>query len=214
MTTLITGANRGIGAALAARMRADGETVIATSRSGETGARLDVSDPASIRALAAEHAETALDLLVCNAGVYLDRGASLGDGYAPEDWAQTFAVNVTGVFLTVEAFLPHLERSAAPKIAIISSQMGSSARARGNSFIYRASKAAATNLGVNLATGLRPKGIAVGIYHPGWVRTEMGGASADISEAECVDGLMARFDALSPETSGAFVTWDGRVHPF
>jgi NAD(P)-dependent dehydrogenase (short-subunit alcohol dehydrogenase family) len=53
--------------------------------------------------------------------------------------------------------------------------MGSSERAPGGSYIYRASKAAATNLGRNLATDLAPRGIAVGIYHPGWVRTDMGG---------------------------------------
>ena len=111
---------------------------------------------------------------------------------------------MTGVFLTVQAFLPHLDLSAAPKIAIISSQMGSSARAKGGSYIYRASKAAATNLGRNLAMDLAPRGIAVGIYHPGWVRTDMGGAGADISLEESVAGLMDRFDALSVATTGAF----------
>jgi NAD(P)-dependent dehydrogenase (short-subunit alcohol dehydrogenase family) len=75
--------------------------------------------------------------------------------------------------------------------------MGSSDRAaNGGSYIYRASKAAATNLGRNLATDLAPRGIAVGIYHPGWVRTDMGGTGADISLEESVAGLMARFDAL------------------
>jgi aspartate kinase len=73
--------------------------------------------------------------------------------------------------------------------------MGSSERARGGSYIYRASKAAATNLGRNLATDLAPRGIAVGIYHPGWVRTDMGGSSADISLDESVvgpDGALRR----------------------
>jgi NAD(P)-dependent dehydrogenase (short-subunit alcohol dehydrogenase family) len=92
--------------------------------------------------------------------------------------------------------------------------MGSSDRANGGSYIYRASKAAATNLGRNLATDLAPRGIAVGIYHPGWVRTDMGGSAADISLDESVSGLMARFDDLSLETTGAFLTWDGRPHPF
>jgi len=61
---------------------------------------------------------------------------------------------------------------------------------------------------------LAPRGIAVGIYHPGWVRTDMGGAGADISLEESVAGLMDRFDALSVATTGAFLTWDGRPHPY
>ena len=120
---------------------------------------------------------------------------------------------MTGVFLTVQSLLPNLALSAAPKVAIISSQMGSSTQAKGTSIIYRVSKAAALNLGFNLSAALRPEGIAVGIYHPGWVRTDMGGAAADISVDEAVSGLAARFDALSLQSSGAFETWDGRAHP-
>lgn len=212
MTILITGANRGIGAGLAAGYSARGEQVIAAARSG-TDAPLDVTDPASITALAARLSDQTIDLLICNAGVYLDKGMSLDDGYGPEAWAETFAVNVTGVFLTVQAFLPHLTRSAAPKIAIISSQMGSSERAKGSSLIYRSSKAAATNLGLNLAATLAPRGIAVGVYHPGWVRMDMGGSGADISLDESVSGLMTQFDALTLDTTGQFLTWDGRPHP-
>jgi NAD(P)-dependent dehydrogenase (short-subunit alcohol dehydrogenase family) len=91
--------------------------------------------------------------------------------------------------------------------------MGSSARLGGNSLIYRASKAAATNLGLNLAQALAGDGIAVGVYHPGWVRTEMGGGTAEIGVEESVSGLMARFEALSLGTTGVFETWDGRAHP-
>jgi len=87
-------------------------------------------------------------------------------------------------------------------------------RAPGGSYIYRSSKAAALNLGRNLATDLEPEGIAVGIYHPGWVRTDMGGAEADIGVDESARGLTARFDALSLETTGCFETWDGRAHAF
>ena len=78
----------------------------------------------------------------------------------------------------------------------------------------QASKAAVLNLGRNLATDLRDEGIPVGIYHPGWVRTEMGGGSADISVEESAQGLAARFDALSIETTGCFECWDGRTHPY
>ncbi|MCU4653966.1 SDR family oxidoreductase [Roseibacterium sp. SDUM158016] len=213
MTILITGANRGIGAGLAEAYRARGQDVIAAARTGGDAA-VDVTDPASVAALAEGLADRTLDLLVCNAGIYQDKGERLEDGFGADLWARTFAVNVTGVFLTVQAFLPHLSRASAPKIAIVSSQMGSNMRANGGSYIYRASKAAATNLGRNLARDLAPRGIAVGIYHPGWVRTDMGGSEADITLSESVEGLVARFDALSAATTGEFLTWDGREHPF
>jgi NAD(P)-dependent dehydrogenase (short-subunit alcohol dehydrogenase family) len=214
MHVLITGANRGIGAGLATAYAARGDEVTATARDAAGPARLDVTDPMSLRVLADKMGDRAIDLLICNAGVFLDKGQSLEDGYAPELWAKTFAVNVTGVFLTVQALLPNLGHSSAPKIAIVASQLGSSTRNTGGSYIYRASKAAAVNLGRNLATDLEPRGIAVGIYHPGWVRTDMGGGAADIGTEEAVAGLVSRFDALELGTTGCFETWDGRPHAF
>lgn len=211
---LITGANRGIGARLAELYRAQGETVTATARDAEGYAPLDVTNPESIKTLAAGMSGETVDLLVCNAGIYEDKGESLEEGYPPELWAKTFATNVTGVFMTIQAFLPHLMRSGAPKIAVISSQMASDTHAPGGSYIYRSSKAAVLNLARNLATDLKPEGIAVGAYHPGWVRTDMGGQSAAISTAEAAEGLLGEFDALSLETTGCFRTWDGRDHPF
>ena len=92
--------------------------------------------------------------------------------------------------------------------------MASDARAPGGSYAYRASKAAALNLGRNLAVDLAPEGIALGIYHPGWVRTDMGGGEADIDVSEARDGLIARFDALTLDTTGCFEGWDGNPIPF
>lgn len=213
MKVLITGANRGIGRALYDGFSARGDEVTGTSRSDTSDGlvQADVTQPASLQALAA--GRTQLDLLVCNAGVYLDKGNSIGNGFRPDDWAASFATNVTGVYLSVEAMLPALEARGG-KIAIISSQMGSSERAAGNALIYRASKAAALNLGRNLAVALAPKGIAVGIYHPGWVRTDMGGSEAAISVDEAASGLITRFDALSVETTGCFEMWNGEAMPF
>ena len=212
MTTLITGANRGIGQALLQHYQATGAQVIGTSRKPTPGLRvLDVTDAAGQRALG--QSIDALDLLICNAGVDPDRGQRLDDGYAPELWAEGFDTNVVGVFLTIQALLPALRRVQG-KIAIISSQMASDTRAPGGSYIYRASKAAALNLGRNLATDLKPQGIAVGIYHPGWVQTEMGGSGADSTEAQSAQGLATRFAALSLATTGCFETWDGQPHPF
>jgi NAD(P)-dependent dehydrogenase (short-subunit alcohol dehydrogenase family) len=215
MHVLITGANRGIGQAIFSRYKAAGARVTGTARVAQADLHpLDVTDPGSVAQLAASLGDSALDLLICNAGVFPDRGETLDHGYPADMWAAGFATNVTGVFLTIQALLPHLRRSDAGKIAIISSQMGSDTRAPGGSYIYRASKAAALNLGRNLATDLKPAGISLGIYHPGWVRTDMGGAGADISVDQAADGLIARFTALGPANTGCFETWDGRAHPY
>ncbi|WP_322894732.1 MULTISPECIES: SDR family NAD(P)-dependent oxidoreductase [unclassified Yoonia] len=214
MHVLITGANRGIGLAMFDHYTAAGDRVTGTQRGEGPLPRLDVTDPVCVNALAASMSDTAIDLLICNAGIYADKGQSLDTGYPAQMWADGFATNVTGVFLTVQAFLPHLRRAQGAKIAIISSQMASHTRAPGGSYIYRASKAAALNLGRNLATDLKPEGICVGIYHPGWVQTDMGGASAEISVQDSATGLIARFAALSPANTGCFETWDGRAHPY
>lgn len=220
MTVLITGATRGIGRALAQNAAAQGQHVIATFRGAEPPQikgiewhGLDVTDPDGPSRLSDRLSEKPLALLVCNAGIYLEKGQQLERDYPAEDWATTFAVNVTGVFLTIQSFLPQV-RAGKGKIAIISSQMGSDNTASGGSYIYRASKAAALNLGRNLAVDLRAEGIPVGIYHPGWVQTDMGGHYAQITPQEAAEGLLQRFSALSIKTTGCFECWDGRPHPF
>ena len=209
MTILITGANRGIGRGLLGAYAARGEDVIGTARRPAPGlVTCDVTDPAALAALPRALGGRPLGLLICNAGVYPDKGHRIGAGYGPEIWAEAFATNVTGVFLTIEALLPAL-RAARGRIAILSSIMASDARAPGGSYAYRASKAAVLNLGRNLATDLRGDGIAVGIYHPGWVRTDMGGPGADIDTDAAVAGLVARFDALDLAATGCFLSYDG-----
>ncbi|MCH2093557.1 MAG: SDR family NAD(P)-dependent oxidoreductase [Rhodobacteraceae bacterium] len=211
---MITGANRGIGAALASAYASRGDHVIATARNATGLPDLDVTSPSSHRALASTLGGERIDTLICNAGVYLDKHQTLSDGYSEDMWAKSFAVNVTGVFLTVQSFLSNVQLSDRPRIAIISSQMGSDTRAPGGSYIYRASKAAALNLGRNLATDLKHLKIAVGIYHPGWVTTDMGGSNAEITPDAAAHGLIERIDALTVENTGCFETWDGRAHPY
>ncbi|KIC20491.1 SDR family NAD(P)-dependent oxidoreductase [Leisingera sp. ANG-Vp] len=213
MHAVVTGTSRGIGKALVQRLQEAGYEVTGTSRDHSSGVRLDVSDPGQQARFAAQIKDRPVDLLVCNAGVYIDKAMALED-YSAEVWAKTLAANVTGVFLTVQAMLPNLRLAENPKIAILSSQMASQARAPGGSYAYRASKAAALNIGRNLATDLQPEGIAVGIYHPGWVRTDMGGDEGDITVDESVAGLINEFEVLTVETTGCFHTWDGRIHPY
>ncbi|TMV52378.1 SDR family NAD(P)-dependent oxidoreductase, partial [Thioclava sp. BHET1] len=218
----ITGANRGIGRALLESYCEAGEPVIATHRSALPEAlaaqarwlSADIADPASVATLGPALGEAALDLLICNAGLYLDKGQTVESGYPADLWAEMFRVNVTGVFLTIQSLLPQLRRAGGAKIAIISSHMGSDTNAPGGSYIYRASKAAVLNLGRNLAVDLKAEGIAVGIYHPGWVQTDMGGSAAAVSPAVSAAGLRARFADLRLETTGCFETYEGTPIPF
>ncbi len=227
-TTLITGANRGIGLALARLAAERGDRVLAAAR--RPGAALaladlarrnhnvsvlniDVTDPEEMAAAAAIE-DTPIDLLICNAGQYLARGGLDDPEYTYDAWHTVMMTNVAGVFFTVRAFLPQIEQAAEPKIAVISSMMASNERAPGGSYIYRASKAAATNLARNLAVDLKQQGIAVGAYHPGWVRTDMGGPRATVDAEESAEGLMRRFDAHTLATNGVFEYYRGESIAF
>lgn len=219
MAVLVTGATRGLGRGLFDHYARTGAEVFGTYRTTPPAVSgrwipLDLHDPDSVKAMGAALDGVSLDLLVCNAGVYADKGMKLSDGFPPRVWADTFAVNVTGVFLTIQTLLPQLQAAASPRIAILSSRMGSSERAPGGSYVYRASKAAVTNLGRNLASDLEPLGIAVGIYHPGWVRTEMGGPDAELSPEDAVAGLTARFAELDLASTGCVRGHDGADIPF
>ena len=227
-TTLITGANRGIGLALTQLALQRGDRVLAAARRPGLAPALtdlarknknlsvlniDVTDPEEMAAAAALE-KSPIDLLICNAGQYLARGGLDDPEYTFDAWHSVMMTNVAGIFFTVRAFMPRLLKAPSAKIAIVSSMMASSERAPGGAYIYRASKAAATNLARNLAVDLKPKGIAVGVYHPGWVRTDMGGPKAAISVEDSATGLMQRFDKLSLATTGVFEDYRGEAIPF
>lgn len=211
MTIAITGTTRGIGAALAKKMRGAGENVLSLGR-GENCIHVDLENASSIEALETKLNNIPIDLLVCNAGIFIDRDQDLNYGYKSDLWIKTFSINVISVFLLIQKTLPNIIAGKG-KIAIIASQMGSQRKASGGDYIYRASKAAVINLGRNLAKDLSSRRIPVGIYHPGWVKTDMGGAKADISVEEAASGLMDRFSELTMKKTGCFETWDGKKHP-
>ncbi len=231
---MITGANRGIGLELTRQSVAMGDEVIACCRTPMEATELmalahetdlisilglDVRIERDMKPIAAGFSRR-LDLLVCNAGVLSGRGGLQDPEQKSRNVEDTLMTNVGGVFFTARYFLPHLlagseERGDAPgKLAIISSQMGSSTRSGSNAIIYRASKAAATNLARSLAIELADRNIAVGAYHPGWVQTEMGGQNAAITPADSAAGLLKRFAELSMKTSGIFEDYNGLAIPF
>ena len=117
MTIVITGASRGIGAGLAAHYKDLGEDVIGTGRSVAAQIQLDVTQPASHHAMAQALEDRPVDLLICNAGVYLDRGNDLETGFGADLWAQSFATNVTGCLLYTSPSPRDLSTSRMPSSA-------------------------------------------------------------------------------------------------
>ena len=190
---------------------------------------MDVANDSSVAAAASSISYTitgALDLVVANAGHLNARGGLQDPEHTQGNIAATLMTNVAGVFFTARHFLPHLRAAALngstsldgsaslARLAVISSQMGSSTRAGISAPIYRASKAAATNLARSLSLELAPDNIAVGAWHPGWVQTDMGGSEAAITPQTSAAGLLSRFDSLSMQTSGVFEDYAGTPHPF
>jgi NAD(P)-dependent dehydrogenase (short-subunit alcohol dehydrogenase family) len=190
---------------------------------------MDVANDSSVAAAASSISNTitgALDLVVANAGHLNARGGLQDPEHTQGNIAATLMTNVAGVFFTARHFLPHLRAAALKgsasldgstslaRLAVISSQMGSSTRAGISAPIYRASKAAATNLARSLSLELAPDNIAVGAWHPGWVQTDMGGSEAAITPQTSAAGLLSRFDSLSMQTSGVFEDYAGTPHPF
>lgn len=236
-TFLITGANRGIGLEMTRQASMNGDQVIACARNineasdlitlnkeneAITLISLDVTAENSMKQIAA-NIKCKIDILVCNAGVLNGYGGLDDDAHHSQAIHTVLMTNIAGVFFTARSFLPHLvkknnksdeQSSTYGKIAVISSIMGSQERAGSNAPIYRASKAAATNLARSLAIELAPRNIAVGAYHPGWVRTDMGGPSADVSPQESAAGLLARLDKLSITNTGIYESYSGETLPF
>lgn len=233
-TILITGANRGIGLALAREAASRGYAVVAGCRTPEQapelnaveGARvapLDVTDPESIRAFAAFalEGERPIELLVNNAGV--NATAFGGDAahsgvleLAPEHFEAQMRVNAIGPMLVARALLPGLKRAEHGLIVNISSQLGALAlgsRMR-RDIGYNASKAALNMVTVALAGELEADGIRAIAVHPGWVQTDMGGGEAPLSAEASATAMLDSWEQLPGDATGSFLTWEGRPHPW
>ncbi|MCH8035940.1 MAG: SDR family oxidoreductase [Proteobacteria bacterium] len=228
-TVLITGANRGIGLALARGYAAEGWRVHACCRhpdkardlktlkegSGDRVAihRLDVTDGLKVANLSRELAGEAIDVLINNAGVGGPRG---GFGETDFDrWQPVFAVNTFAPLRMAERFVEQVARGERKLIVNISSKMGSiGANVSGDSIIYRASKAALNQVSKCLSVALAPRGITVILFHPGWVSTDMGGSEAPVAPEDSAAGMRAVIAGVTAEDNGRFFNYDGEELPW
>ena len=218
--SVVTGANRGIGLALAAALAKRGGHVVATCRTSspaldalgvEVVSGVDVATDAGIAALVAAVGSRAIDLLVNNAGI-LVWGDQLGalnlDGIRKQ-----FEVNALAPLRVTDALRDRLGKGA--KVALITSRMGSiEDNGSGGAYGYRMSKAALNMAGKSLAHDLRDRGVSVAILHPGMVKTDMIGGHGQVEPEDAASGLLARIDALTLETSGGFWHMNGERLPW
>lgn len=221
-TTLVTGANRGIGLALCRQLADRGDDVIAVCRSSspdldalgvEVINGVDVDDPATVAALPARIGDRRIDLLINNAGVGRWGSDNLLEADTIEEMLLQYRVNAIGPVLVTQALLPLLADDA--RVGIVTSRMGSIAdNTSGGSFGYRMSKAAVNVAGKSLAIDLRDRGIAVALLHPGYVRTDMTGNRGDVDTATSAAGLLARLGELDLERSGGFWHAKGEALPW
>jgi NAD(P)-dependent dehydrogenase (short-subunit alcohol dehydrogenase family) len=218
-TSLVTGANRGIGLELCAQLRRRGHQVIgvcrnATPELARLGVRveagIDVAVDGALADLAKRLAGVKIDWLVCNAGIL---GHESLDALDVDAVRKQFEVNALGPLRTVHALLPNLARGA--KVALITSRMGSIAdNGSGSSYGYRMSKAALNAAGVSLARDLAGRGIAVALLHPGYVKTEMTGNSGNVTPDKAAVQLIERIEALTLAESGGFWHANGERLPW
>lgn len=221
MRVVITGANRGIGAALARQYAESGAEVIRAARGddaadlGDAGRRvpLDVADAASVAALADGLAGQPIDLLIANAGIIgPDRQTCLDMDF--DGFLQTLEVNVLGPLRVVQALLPNLRAASGAKVAVMSSILGSFQGPAYHQVAYCVSKAATNKLFQSLAAELAPEGIAVAALHPGWVRTAMGGDAAPLEPEQSAAGIRSVLDEFSIATTGKFLDYTGKELPW
>lgn len=209
---LITGANRGIGLEFARQYAAAGWNVIAAVRHSSaeldaTGVQIETLDLADPDALSrfAQRFELPLDLLIANAGVSEPKSPeSAADIRA---WQGMMLINAIAPYTLGRAVLSRMPRGA--KLIAISSGMGSIADNSGGWVPYRTSKAALNMAWNSLAIEARPQGVCAVTLSPGWVKTRMGGAGAEISAEESVTDLRRLIERLGPDDSGKFLRRDG-----
>ena len=228
-TWMITGANRGIGLALTMELLRRGDHVVAAARDPWGGAlaelagvhvgqltplELDVTSDRSVAAAKQAFDGRPIDVLVNNAGVYGPRDKQSALDMDFKAWREVFEVNVYAPLRVAQAFLPNVEAGSGRKIVTISSRMGSIGSNPSGAIAYRSSKAAVNMAMVGFGNAVRDSEVAVLLFHPGWVRTDMGGGGADIPPSESAAGLIATIDASGMRDTNSFRNWKGEEIPW
>ena len=222
-TILVSGAGRGLGLELARQYTQDGWRVIGTVRDAAARKRLeklgaqahivDLTRLEHVETLAKQLNDEALDVLFCSAGIIGKRGMTLGKfDYA--SWDEVLRVNLLGAAALAEALVDNVTASERKLIAMMSSRLGSITESSGMTLPYATSKAAVNMLVKGLAATLAPKGVICVALGPGWVRTDMGGASAPLAPETSVAGLRKVLARLKAEDSGRFFSHDGSSIPW
>ena len=231
-TTLITGANRGLGLEFTRQYLAEHYTVIAACRDPGKAPELqqlereshgalslveiDVADTSSVKRAAASVSvkNPTIDLLINCAGIF-GAGAQTIGSLDYESWMRVLEVNVLGPARVSEAFLEPVVRSERRLIVTITSGMGSLTDNESGGYVaYRTSKAAVNMLMRSAAIDLKPRGVACIVVNPGWVKTDMGGPNAKLTPKESVGAMRRLISKLGPKDSGRFYNYDGREYPW
>ncbi|MFI4988841.1 MAG: SDR family oxidoreductase [Alphaproteobacteria bacterium] len=224
-TVLITGASRGLGLEFARQYAADGWRVIACARAPETAAalkglagdivtqRLDVRDAKAMAPLRAALKGEPIDLLINNAGISGPREEAM-PAVSDADWLEVFHVNAIAPLRVAEALAENVAKSRMKLMVYITSQMGSIARMAPGRRPYRMSKAALNAGARGLALELAGRGITSVVFHPGWVRTDMGGPGGALDVETSIAGMRATIARLKPSDNGRFLNYDGAEIPW
>jgi NAD(P)-dependent dehydrogenase (short-subunit alcohol dehydrogenase family) len=243
-TVLITGANRGIGLELARQYADKGWNVIATSRhvAGDAALadltaiadkhpqvaleKLDVSDTATIRAVAAKYADQPVDVVINNAAaVEATFAADMAAATTPFDKLdfdaarRDFDVNTLGAMRVTQAFLPNIEHSKQKKVIAVTSSAGSFGNPLpgGIGLNYGASKAALNKYMSMLAVQMKSRGVIVGLVQPVFVasKKDMKNVQGAAPVEQEVGKLVKVIDAMTLEGSGRITNFStGRLDPF
>jgi len=218
-TIVITGANRGIGLELARQWQQRGDRVIAVVRAASDALKaldlriiegIDVARDDHMPALREALADTTIDTLYLNAGVMHSERL---DDMNFDRIRDQFEINTLGPLRVVCALVDRMNEGG--KIGLMTSRMGSIAdNDSGGKYGYRISKAGLNAAGKSLAVDLAPRGIAVAILHPGFVRTEMTNGNGHLNPDEAAGRLIERMDALAMKNTGTFWHSDGSVLPW
>lgn len=234
-TVLVTGANRGLGLEFARQYLAEGWKVIATARDPEKAMELkslsssspnlqirtlDVADDESVEECANDLDGQPIDLLLLNSAIYPRGGSRVGE-IDYDGWRDAIETNLFGPLRLIEVLVENVAASERKLIAAISTSMaslravqGGGVAQSGTAYQYRTSKTA-LNMAISIvAKELEPRGISAFVVDPGWVKTDMGGAHAQLTPQQSIAGMRKLFERPAAELSGKFLGYDGLTRPW